>query len=104
MLILSCNGPMDFISKSQRRNNKTTKKQSIKHTNMEHSPSKKHEADNGEVVEIVPALWIDPAKEKKLLAKLDLFFIPVIMLVYLSCFLDRTNIGPSQNPPCLLNG
>lgn len=67
---------------------------------MEHSPSEKHEADNGEVVEVPPALWIDPAKEKKLLAKLDLFFIPVIMLVYLSCFLDRTNIGQSKPLPC----
>ena len=35
---------------------------------------------------------IDPAKEKILLAKLDLFFVPIIMLVYLSCFLDRSNI------------
>lgn len=35
---------------------------------------------------------IDPKKEKILLAKLDLLFTPVIMLVYLSCFLDRTNI------------
>jgi hypothetical protein len=35
---------------------------------------------------------IDPAKEKILLAKLDLFFTPIIMLVYLSCFLDRSNI------------
>ncbi|TAQ84068.1 hypothetical protein B7494_g7604 [Chlorociboria aeruginascens] len=38
-------------------------------------------------------LYIDPVKEKKLLAKLDLAFTPVIMLVYLSCFLDRSNIG-----------
>lgn len=36
---------------------------------------------------------IDPALERKLLAKLDLFFVPVIMVVYLSCFLDRSNIG-----------
>lgn len=36
---------------------------------------------------------IDPARERKLLAKLDVFFVPVIMLVYLSCFLDRSNIG-----------
>jgi len=36
---------------------------------------------------------IDPAKEKKLLRKLDMAFTPVIMLVYLSCFLDRSNIG-----------
>jgi len=36
---------------------------------------------------------VDPVKEVKLLAKLDLAFTPVIMLVYLSCFLDRSNIG-----------
>jgi MFS family permease len=36
---------------------------------------------------------IDPARERKLLAKLDVFFVPVTMLVYLSCFLDRSNIG-----------
>lgn len=41
--------------------------------------------------EIVRA--IDPTEETKLLAKLDIFFVPVIMLVYLSCFLDRANIG-----------
>jgi hypothetical protein len=39
--------------------------------------------------------YIDPAKEVKLLAKLDLAFVPIIMLVYLSCFLDRSNIGLS---------
>ena len=38
-------------------------------------------------------LRIDRAKEIKLLAKLDFAFIPIIMLVYLSCFLDRSNIG-----------
>jgi hypothetical protein len=92
---------MDFLSKCPRPKNKTTKKKFVKHTSMEHSPSEKHEADNGEVVEIIPPLWIDPAKEKKLLAKLDLFFIPVIMLVYLSCFLDRTNIGQSKTLPCV---
>ena len=36
---------------------------------------------------------LDRAKEIKLLAKLDLAFMPVIMLVYLTCFLDRSNIG-----------
>jgi MFS transporter, ACS family, DAL5 transporter family protein len=46
--------------------------------------------------------YVDPVKEVKLLAKLDLAFTPVIMLVYLSCFLDRSNIGlcyPSSNFP-----
>ncbi|KAF7155929.1 hypothetical protein CNMCM6106_007841 [Aspergillus hiratsukae] len=36
---------------------------------------------------------LDPKKEAKLLLKLDLAFVPIIMLTYLSCFLDRTNIG-----------
>lgn len=43
-------------------------------------------------------LYIDPAKEVKLLAKLDLFLTPVIMLVYLCCFLDRSSIGQSLSP------
>ena len=37
--------------------------------------------------------YVDPAKEVKLLAKLDLGLIWIIMLLYLSCFLDRSNIG-----------
>ena len=45
--------------------------------------------------ESVQIAQIDPVEERKLLAKLDLAFIPVIMLVYLSCFLDRSNIGRS---------
>lgn len=36
---------------------------------------------------------IDPKAERKLLLKLDAVFVPIIMVVYLSCFLDRTNIG-----------
>lgn len=39
---------------------------------------------------------LDPAKEKKLLAKLDLYFVPIIMFAYLTCFLDRGNIGMSS--------
>lgn len=37
--------------------------------------------------------FIDPAREKKLLAKLDLALVPIIMVTYLACFLDRSNIG-----------
>lgn len=36
---------------------------------------------------------LDPKKERKLLIKLDAVFIPIIMFTYLSCFLDRSNIG-----------
>ncbi|KAJ5795354.1 hypothetical protein N7457_001953 [Penicillium paradoxum] len=47
------------------------------------------EAVIGENLDVV----LDPKKEKKLLAKLDLAFVPVITLTYLTCFLDRSNIG-----------
>jgi len=40
---------------------------------------------------------IDKASETKLLAKLDAFLVPIIMLVYLSCFLDRANIVCSSH-------
>ncbi|KAJ4385915.1 hypothetical protein N0V85_007980, partial [Neurospora sp. IMI 360204] len=36
---------------------------------------------------------LDPKAEAALLLKLDSVFVPIIMLVYLSCFLDRSNIG-----------
>jgi hypothetical protein len=36
---------------------------------------------------------IDPKVEAKLLVKLDAVFVPIIMVVYLACFLDRSNIG-----------
>ena len=55
----------------------------------------KHNDGLQEVGSMIPQ--IDPKKEKILLAKLDLFFTPVIMLVYLSCFLDRSNIVVSQH-------
>ncbi|KAJ5182399.1 hypothetical protein N7492_000015 [Penicillium capsulatum] len=43
----------------------------------------------GEYLDVV----LDPKKEQKLLVKLDVAFVPIIMLTYLSCFLDRSNIG-----------
>ncbi|KAF7591659.1 hypothetical protein BBP40_001235 [Aspergillus hancockii] len=41
----------------------------------------------------VENIVLDPKKEAKLLLKLDFAFVPIIMVTYLSCFLDRTNIG-----------
>lgn len=49
--------------------------------------------DGGLEASTIDELYMDPTKEIKLLAKLDIFFVPVIMLVYLTCFLDRSNIG-----------
>jgi len=39
---------------------------------------------------------IDKAAEKKLVRKLDLLLVPVIFLLYLLCFIDRTNIGNAR--------
>lgn len=47
------------------------------------------DTDVGDIDDVV----LDSVKEKKLLLKLDLAFVPIIMLTYLSCFLDRSNIG-----------
>lgn len=41
---------------------------------------------------------MDMAKEKRLVAKLDLFLTPVLFVVFLSCFIDRVNIGKSAAP------
>ncbi|KAK1751029.1 major facilitator superfamily domain-containing protein [Echria macrotheca] len=65
------------------------------------APEPKHESHNGSVSEhsdpeiSSPAAEekLHPQAERKLLIKLDAVFVPIIMLVYLSCFLDRTNIG-----------
>lgn len=51
------------------------------------------EASAGEALDVV----LDPEMEKRLLVKLDLAFVPIIMLTYLSCFLDRSNIGTNTS-------
>ena len=33
------------------------------------------------------------AAERKLRLKIDLFIVPTVTLLYLMCFIDRTNIG-----------
>jgi len=73
-----------------------TEKQDLETTPVE----EQFTSDDGklEASSTTAELYIDPAKETKLLAKLDIFFVPVIMLVYLSCFLDRSNIGESLLP------
>jgi MFS family permease len=39
---------------------------------------------------------VDPAAEARLVRKLDLFIVPVVMLLYLLSFLDRVNIGNAR--------
>lgn len=36
---------------------------------------------------------IDRVKEAKVVRKLDIFITPILFIVYLSCFIDRANIG-----------
>lgn len=38
-------------------------------------------------------LSIDPARERKLVLKLDLFICPLVMLIFLVAYLDRSNLG-----------
>ncbi|KAI2619308.1 MFS general substrate transporter [Hypoxylon sp. NC1633] len=39
------------------------------------------------------ALYVDPVKEKKLLRKLDIYIAPVSTIIFLTAYLDRSNIG-----------
>lgn len=41
-------------------------------------------------------LAIDPAQERKLLWKLDLCICPLVMLIFLVAYLDRSNLGYVQ--------
>jgi hypothetical protein len=66
-----------------------------------HSPVDKHHlvkegvatsTSSGEI-EYIPD---DPASERKLTTKLDFKVIPILGLLYLICFLDRTNIANAK--------
>lgn len=38
---------------------------------------------------------LDPKAEAKLRWKIDLYVLPTVAILYLFCFIDRANIGPS---------
>lgn len=40
---------------------------------------------------------IDPKAEAKLRLKIDFMIVPTVALLYLFCFIDRANIGPSPS-------
>jgi hypothetical protein len=40
-------------------------------------------------------IHIDPAAEKRLIRKLDLMLSPMMVLIFLVAYLDRSNIGKS---------
>lgn len=39
----------------------------------------------------------DPAAEKKLRRKIDLFIVPTVAMLYLFCFIDRANVSRLSN-------
>ncbi|KAI3536528.1 major facilitator superfamily transporter [Colletotrichum filicis] len=56
--------------------------------------SSSHDVNNHDIsVAHSTNFHIDRAKEAKVVRKLDLFITPVLFIVYLSCFIDRANIG-----------
>jgi hypothetical protein len=40
---------------------------------------------------------LDPAAESKLRLKIDFFVVPTVSLLYLFCFIDRANLGESND-------
>lgn len=40
-----------------------------------------------------PLVQFDPAAEARLRLKIDLYIVPTISLLYLFCYIDRSNIG-----------
>ena len=62
-------------------------------TDEKHTAMTANDASSAQEQGTLQDVVIDHKEEVKLLAKLDLFLVPIIMLVYLSCFLDRSNIG-----------
>jgi hypothetical protein len=54
---------------------------------------------NGSMIEkdaqigTIEEIHIDPAAEKRLIRKLDLILSPMMMLIFLVAYLDRSNIG-----------
>jgi hypothetical protein len=50
--------------------------------------------DDDEVLSDTTAdLYIDPVAERKLVLKLDLYLSPVMTMIFLAAYLDRSNIG-----------
>lgn len=52
-------------------------------------------------------MQFDPAAERRIRLKIDLYIVPTVALLYLFCFIDRANIGELVSPgyvtdmPCL---
>ena len=62
---------------------------------IERRPSSEDHLDHG--LAQSPATEFDPAAEKRLMWKIDLYVIPTVAILYLLCFIDRVNIGMPRN-------
>lgn len=74
---------------------------SIDHTMADEPKDVKASAD----VEVAQASYedaIDPAAEKRLVRKLDMWLSPMMVLVFLVSYLDRSNIGAVQDETTLI--
>lgn len=60
--------------------------------NMEESDIKFHGMISDQDVQM-GYLTVDPIREKRLLWKLDLCICPLVMLIFLVAYLDRSNLG-----------
>tara|TARA_R110002003_G_scaffold1048_20_gene22345 strand:- start:1429 stop:1677 length:249 start_codon:yes stop_codon:yes gene_type:complete len=65
------------------------------------SPARNEKVSEGSINEKDPQvgtseeIHIDPAAEKRLIRKLDLMLSPMMVLIFLVAYLDRSNIGKS---------
>ncbi|KAL5323649.1 hypothetical protein ACEPPN_008189 [Leptodophora sp. 'Broadleaf-Isolate-01'] len=62
----------------------------------EKSPSGVLEKSGSSSIDVVEAQGFDEKATKKLVRKIDWHLIPFLSLIYLLCFLDRTNIGNAR--------
>ncbi|KAL4939801.1 hypothetical protein BDV06DRAFT_230815 [Aspergillus oleicola] len=46
---------------------------------------------------VAPVYHVDPQKEKKLLLKLDTYIAPLMTIIFLAAYLDRSNIGNASS-------
>lgn len=67
------------------------------------SPALNEKATEGSVIEkdaqigTSEEIYIDPAAEKRLVRKLDLMLSPMMVLIFLVAYLDRSNIGTTDH-------
>jgi hypothetical protein len=68
------------------------------------SPALNEKATEGSIIEkdaqvgTSEEIHIDPVAEKRLIRRLDLMLSPMMVLIFLVAYLDRSNIGKTTTP------